>query len=335
MIYSKALTNSEWSDGDGAWIISDLQAPIVEILKVEHRKKKVSLDLFEYQKDKGVLRWLKRSAEHPDEIVVTFQGNGSYAPSDREYFTPFYRWKTFAVPVVMLICCVFGIIANIHKTSSSQLTNEPTTSQKSTIPGAFKDDDIKIGRKYWTQKNLDVDTFLDGTTIIQVTSRDQWQRCNRANIPCWCYYQNDPDNAKYGRIYNKAVVSDISHKGIIPAGYRFPEINDLQNLRTDGIGAHSLKSLEGWNNTFKYGNGNNMFGPNIFPGGYCSYDFRFSPEGSKATFWLRDERTEERGTKGELLRCYYGHIQNTNDSVNWDDESMNSGFYIRLVRRFP
>jgi hypothetical protein len=55
-------------------------------------------------------------------------------------------------------------------------------------------EEIKIGNQIWTKKNLDVDTFQNGDSILQVKSYLQWSEAIDSKQPAWCYYEYDVAN---------------------------------------------------------------------------------------------------------------------------------------------
>ena len=66
----------------------------------------------------------------------------------------------------------------------------------------------KLKRK-WAPENLNVDHFRDGTPIREARSRAEWDKCNREERPCWCYYDNNPANGiTHGKLYNWWAVND-------------------------------------------------------------------------------------------------------------------------------
>jgi uncharacterized protein (TIGR02145 family) len=87
-------------------------------------------------------------------------------------------------------------------------------------------------------KNLDVDTYSDGTPIPQVTDPTAWEALSTG---AWCYYNNDPANgAIYGKLYNWYAVAGIYdaasltnpalRKKLAPAGFHIPTWDDWTTL---------------------------------------------------------------------------------------------------------
>jgi uncharacterized protein (TIGR02145 family) len=105
----------------------------------------------------------------------------------------------------------------------------------------------------WTQSNLKVTKFTDGTTIPQITDPDEWHNTSTA---AWCYYNNDPAvGADFGKLYNWYAVAGIYdeasrnnpalRKKLAPEGYHIPTDPEFGNLYDclggDGLAAMKLK----------------------------------------------------------------------------------------------
>ena len=96
---------------------------------------------------------------------------------------------------------------------------------------------LTIGTQVWQSKNLDVDTYRDGTPIPQVTDPTDWENLTTG---AWCYYNNDPaNNATYGKLYNWYAVAGIHdndpntpNKVLAPTGWHVPSDNEWATLTT-------------------------------------------------------------------------------------------------------
>lgn len=85
---------------------------------------------------------------------------------------------------------------------------------------------VQIGDQVWMGKNLDVDHYLDGTPIPQVTDQTEWLN---ATYGAWCYYNNDPANGPiYGKLYNWYAVNDP--RGLAPSGWHIPTNDEWKAL---------------------------------------------------------------------------------------------------------
>ena len=144
--------------------------------------------------------------------------------------------------------------------------------------GHYSNDEIQI----WTSKNLDVETYRDGTKIPQVQDKNAWSKLTTG---AWCYYENKTANGtKYGKLYNGYAVNDP--RGLAPKGYHIPKfwgewyfLNDFDGEEDSGS---KIKSTTGWAND---GNGTNTKGFNGLPGGYRTDDGNFLSIGEWAYWW--------------------------------------------------
>lgn len=144
-------------------------------------------------------------------------------------------------------------------------------------------DVVKIGNQVWMTKNLEVDKFRNGESLLYVKTEEEWLKAYDEKKPAWCYYNNDPSNgAKYGKLYNWWAIND--KRGLAPKGYHIPVDADWKQL-IDYLGfmdaGTKMKSTEGWNEN---GNGNNASGFTGLPGGYCDEE-GFDDIGKYGCWW--------------------------------------------------
>jgi uncharacterized protein (TIGR02145 family) len=96
---------------------------------------------------------------------------------------------------------------------------------------------VTIGTQIWSNTNLDVTTYRDGTPIPQVTDPTAWANLTTG---AWCYYNNDTANgAIYGKLYNWYAVAGIhdndpntSNKVLAPIGWHIPTDSELTTIST-------------------------------------------------------------------------------------------------------
>ncbi len=96
---------------------------------------------------------------------------------------------------------------------------------------------VSIGTQIWSNTNLDVTTYRDGTPIPQVTDPTAWANLT---MGAWCYYNNDTANgAIYGKLYNWYAVAGIhdndpntSNKVLAPIGWHIPTNSELTTIST-------------------------------------------------------------------------------------------------------
>ena len=170
---------------------------------------------------------------------------------------------------------------------------------------------IQIGAQIWMDRNLNVAQFLNGDTIPEAKTAEEWKSAGENEKPAWCYYNNNPLNAeKYGKLYNWYAINDP--RGLAPSGWRLPEGNDLFQLliflNADGLNgpgfSHNIfKACTGWEDyeyfeetqsfgeyffettgKFVSGNGTNESGFNALPGGGRSRNGDFMYYGNNAFF---------------------------------------------------
>ena len=103
-------------------------------------------------------------------------------------------------------------------------------------------DGVTIGSQTWSNSNLNVSTYRDGTVIPQVTDLTAW---NNLTTGAWCYYFNDTGaEIFYGKLYNWYAVNDS--RGLAPVGWRIPSANEFSTLSTylggDTVSGGKLKS---------------------------------------------------------------------------------------------
>lgn len=150
------------------------------------------------------------------------------------------------------------------------------------MPDFQKMESITLANQEWLVLNLNVDTFRNGDPILHAQTDEEWENAGDDGIPAWCYYNNNPCNARYGRLYNFHAVEDI--RGLAPEGWHIPsdeEWNRLQKFIKANPG-DKLKSESGW---FNDGNGSNESGFSAKPGGIRYYDGAFLYYGTYAFFW--------------------------------------------------
>ncbi|MGO4819257.1 FISUMP domain-containing protein [Flavobacterium sp. W22_SRS_FP1] len=82
----------------------------------------------------------------------------------------------------------------------------------------------------WESKNLDVSTYKDGTLITQITNSSDWASRN-SNYGAWAYSGfTQTDDAGLGKFYDFYAVSNTSHGGLAPEGWRIATKGDFETL---------------------------------------------------------------------------------------------------------
>lgn len=230
--------------------------------------------------------------------------------------------------VLALVAIVFGFIGYIFQ--GAQKHNSIEASDNVAMHGnynSFAEMPIQIGSDFWTIKNLDFDTYNDGTPIKQAKTKKQWIEYYKNGTPCWCYYDTNSDNSKYGKIYNGHILK--KGKELLPKGWHIADLSDYKKIAYDlRLNAPELKSQDSWK-TYKdsfSGNGNNKSNYSGLGAGYCTDNFDFLGEGEKTGWWtISPDRLNN-----DLI--YYFYLHNDTDSVFWEPINKGYGFYIRCVK---
>ncbi len=109
---------------------------------------------------------------------------------------------------------------------------------------------VKIGNQVWNTKNLDVSSFRNGDIIPVAESYAVWEDAYKNHQPAWCYYDfNVSYKENHGKLYN--IWALLDPRGLTPAGWRIPSIDDwrtlIKYLGGSEIAGKKLKSTKGWN----------------------------------------------------------------------------------------
>ena len=196
----------------------------------------------------------------------------------------------------------------INKDIQSQLTN-----MQAQINYLLKPTVI-IGTQNWTTKNLDVETYSDGTPIPEVQNAEEWASLTTG---AWCYYNNDSANgATYGKLYNWYAVAGIHdtdpntpNKKLAPTGYHIPSDDEWTTLTTyldaqlpagNAGGKMKATSTSIWNapNT----DATNSSGFTGLPGGYRYTNGTFYNVGIDVSLWSSQETNTQNAW---YLALYY------------------------------
>ncbi|WP_416439335.1 FISUMP domain-containing protein [Phnomibacter sp. MR] len=104
----------------------------------------------------------------------------------------------------------------------------------------------------WADKNLNVTSFNDGTPIPHLTGA-AW---DNATGPAWRHVNDDPANDSiFGKLYNAYAVQGYNAIRLAPAGYRVPNLNDIQNMMCSALPVLSLvdTGTVGWDGVVNIG----------------------------------------------------------------------------------
>jgi uncharacterized protein (TIGR02145 family) len=143
---------------------------------------------------------------------------------------------------------------------------------------------VTIGKQTWATENLNTDKFRNGDPIPEAKTAEEWLAAHNAKRPAWCYYKDDPANAKtYGRLYNWYAVADP--RGLAPEGWHVPTEAEWESMLFHLGGnieaAKKLRSAAGWSNN---GGGTNETGFNALPGRQRGGEGKFFA-GDESGYW--------------------------------------------------
>jgi uncharacterized protein (TIGR02145 family) len=130
--------------------------------------------------------------------------------------------------------------------TNAEGTSLASTASNAVTPNAFDNlPSVTIGSQIWTNKNLDVSTYRDGTAIPKVVDGATW---NALTTGAYCYYNNDSTAYAeiYGKLYNWYAVTGIHdndpntpNKTLAPEGWHVPTDGEWTTL-TDYLGGESV-----------------------------------------------------------------------------------------------
>jgi uncharacterized protein (TIGR02145 family) len=203
---------------------------------------------------------------------------------------------------------------------------------------------VTIGTQVWTNKNLDVSTYRDGTPIPQVTDPNQWANLTTG---AWCYYNNDPANGEvYGKLYNLYAVAGIYdaaslndpilRKQLAPIGWHVPSDGEwtglINYLDSSASGGDNSSNIAGskmketgtlhWQSPNQDATNSNGF--TGLPGGYCYYDGRFANIGDYGFWWSSSEL--------DTSFAWYRYLYNYTSSAYRLNYYKTEGLSIRLIK---
>ncbi len=203
---------------------------------------------------------------------------------------------------------------------------------------------VQIGNQLWMSKNLMVKTFTNGEGINDGTGSGNYTDLESPRF--YFHYNDDPGNTStYGNLYTWYVA--IDNRGICPAGWRVPDIQDWENLtlHLDPLGTayqdlvpgnHELSSVAGGmlrtTGTIEQGNGlwyhpnsgaTNQTAAHIVPSGLRDPSGVFDGLGYNAAFWSYTELNLDNGI------MIYTHF--FNPGLHANSFSKKTGYAIRCM----
>jgi uncharacterized protein (TIGR02145 family) len=202
---------------------------------------------------------------------------------------------------------------------------------------------VTIGTQVWTNKNLDITTYRDGTVIPQVTDPTAWAGLTTG---AWCYYNNTAANGTtYGKLYNLFALAGVYdaasltnaalRKQLAPTGWHIPvwsEWNPIYSFlggASGGGGKMKSTGITLW--TTPNTGADNSSGFTGLPGGFRTEFGTFQSIGISAAWWTPDVITGSTNIdtiSGNYMNLNYNSANLTPVGPN----DSNGGFSVRLVR---
>lgn len=179
--------------------------------------------------------------------------------------------------------------------------------------------EISICGKVWAKKNLDTEYFINGDLIPQITDDTEWLN---TTDPAWCYYDNDPANAEYGKLYNWYAVNDP--RGLAPEGWKIPTSDDFNQLADSTCVDNDGKKIkEQGTDHWDSNNGSNDTNFTALGAGRRKDSGTFQELKEKTYFWTSIEVPSTQATVWKL-----------DDAGNFSAMSENKkfGLSVRLIR---
>ena len=187
---------------------------------------------------------------------------------------------------------------------------------------------VYIGTQQWMAENLNVSKYNDGTEIPNVTDNTQWSNLTTG---AWVYYDNnEPDNNRFGKLYNWYAVSSTTNgnKNVCPTGWHVPSDTEWTIL-TDYLGGLSVaggKMKEvgtlNWNSSNTNATNTSLF--SALPGGNRNFDGNFVYVGFYGTWWS----SPENGTS--IARGRF--LSYDNSTVNMVEDYKTYGLSVRCLK---
>lgn len=198
-----------------------------------------------------------------------------------------------------------------------------------TVKSVKSGDEVTIAGQTWKTINLNTDKFLNGDSIPQAITIEDWKAAGANKQPAWCYLNNDSTtNKKHGKIYNWYAIKDP--RGIAPKGWHIPSKAEwdkfFKNIGGSNVAGRKLKSKDGWN---KLKNGTDEFNFFGFPSGErgtINFEEKggFLGLGNSVNWWSNTEVYEN--------DAYAYELGENSNSVNENNASKDEGLFVRCIK---
>ncbi len=192
--------------------------------------------------------------------------------------------------------------------------------------------EIMIGHQIWMVKNLNVDKFRTGESILQAKSSLVWILAAQNKIPAWCYYNFNPTyGAKYGKLYNWYAVNDT--RGIAPQNWHVPSDDEWGELiKFLGTGDDAIAGFKSKTDWFGNTNGTNSSGFSAFPSGSCSGTTKIKFQGiGEFAYWWTSSSTSVNSNPEEHDRAIFKNLY-MYGNIGGEYAGFDTGFSVRCIK---
>jgi hypothetical protein len=73
----------------------------------------------------------------------------------------------------------------------------------------------RCGKKRGETEKPNVEKFRNGDVILEAKTDEEWRMAGDNKLAAWCYYDNNNNSGKYGKLYNWHAVNDPRRHQII------------------------------------------------------------------------------------------------------------------------
>ena len=151
--------------------------------------------------------------------------------------------EIFAIPLSNITCVEFCEVSITPFRAKPYLDNgifEYTEATNISTPAPVEE--IQIGAQVWARRNLNVEKFRNGESIIEAKTIQEWDKAGENKQPAWCFYENDSNNGILsGKLYNWYAIND--KRGLAPVGWIVPSNSDWIKL-INFLGGEGLAGSE-------------------------------------------------------------------------------------------
>jgi uncharacterized protein (TIGR02145 family) len=284
--------------------------------------------------------------EQESTLINEIIYNGLYNTYYQQYFANIYNYKARLTKISAILPTSILTSLKLNDTilirDTKYLINTMTTDLTSGV-AQFElltdqrvvepETDVLIGTQLWTNRNLDVTTYRDGTPIPEVTDPTAWAGLTTG---AWCYYANNTANGViYGKLYNWYAVAGIHdtdpntpNKQLAPSGYHVPSDAEWTTLTTylggESVAGGKMKATGTSLWTSPNTGATNESGFTGLPGSGRSATGVSINIGLSANFWS--------STSVSSVYVWRRSLSNTSINITRGLDEVKNGFSVRLIK---